>query len=751
MYPQHVAPMAPPQKPETFMLSSEAQQSLPQDAQVALQQVDNLKYFLLSAPVDWQPDQLIRRFLLPTGDYVSCVLWNNLFHVSGTDIVRCLAFRFQAFGRPVKNSKKFEEGIFSDLRNLKAGTDATLEEPKSPFLDFLYKNNCIRTQKKQKVFYWYSVPHDRLFLDALERDLKREKMGQEATTVAVSEPALSFEFDSSQSLYEQLTKAQQANSSSFSAAHTSTTYGQSASPVVRTVDAMPPPPQMAPPTMPILTDDPVAHQAAYAQIPMSNTLVQSIIKREQDYGALQYDRNGMPIARIHQRHASMPTFIEYSPAPSFVSSQFEDYSNRGLSFEPLTPPQHSMPLGAEPAYIANEDTGLYTAIPDVTSAGAFNHPMMPLPPSNFANAQYPPTARSYPSNVYSVVEGSPTYKQRRRRPSVPPVTASGHPLQQQHLQHNLHHHYHHHHPGSSIGPPSSQPVAYAAHRPSDLRRSMSTSVAPVPEAAEEQLHESSSQVMLPLTSTAPPTLTATTNTTTTTTTTTATTAASIYPSALLPQKDLIQDMPRTDTSLSHLEEAPEPNHPQQQQQQQQQHASHGQDELAALPNTETLEATVQNSTVSRPDRSAPGPVRRARSATMMELGPYPQKSHSCPIPSCGRLFKRLEHLKRHVRTHTQERPYPCPYCNKAFSRSDNLAQHRRIHEAQHDGQPQLPPHEEEHEYGSPEEAVSPSDGSYMPTHADPLASMPSAMSMPSTMSTMVAPHMVAPQVLQQQI
>jgi transcription factor STE12 len=41
MYSQHGAAMAPPQKPETFMLSSEAQQSLPQDAQVALQQVDN--------------------------------------------------------------------------------------------------------------------------------------------------------------------------------------------------------------------------------------------------------------------------------------------------------------------------------------------------------------------------------------------------------------------------------------------------------------------------------------------------------------------------------------------------------------------------------------------------------------------------------------------------------------------------------------------------------------------------------------
>src|ERR1700757_63288 len=161
---------------------------------------------------------------------------NNLFHISGTDIVRCLSFRFQAFGRPVKNSKKFEEGIFSDLRNLKSGTDASLEEPKSPFLDFLYKNNCIRTQKKQKVFYWYSVPHDRLFLDALERDLKREKMGQEATTKAVAEPALSFEFDSSQSLFEQLTKAQQASSSSFNAQHPS--FSQSTSPPI---DSMPPP------------------------------------------------------------------------------------------------------------------------------------------------------------------------------------------------------------------------------------------------------------------------------------------------------------------------------------------------------------------------------------------------------------------------------------------------------------------------------------------------------------------------------
>ncbi|KAF9523673.1 hypothetical protein CPB83DRAFT_862455 [Crepidotus variabilis] len=152
----------------------------------------------------------LNRFLLPNQEFVSCVLWNGLYHITGTDIVRALVFRFEAFGRPVRNMKKFEEGVFSDLRNLKPGIDACLEEPKSPFLDLLFKFQCIRTQKKQKVFYWFSVPHDRLFLDALERDLKREKMGLEATTQIVGEPAQSFTYDPKRSLYEQFSKMQGA-------------------------------------------------------------------------------------------------------------------------------------------------------------------------------------------------------------------------------------------------------------------------------------------------------------------------------------------------------------------------------------------------------------------------------------------------------------------------------------------------------------------------------------------------------------
>lgn len=166
--------------------------------------IDQLKNFLVSAP-DEQSES-IKRHDLPSGEYISCVKWQDKFYISGTDIVRCLTFRFQAFGRPVENQKKFEEGVFSDLRNLKPGTDAILEEPKSAFLDLLFKNNCIRTQKKQKVFYWYSVPHDRLFLDALERDLKREKMGVEPTSKAVAHPAVSINLDTTQAMFDEFRK-----------------------------------------------------------------------------------------------------------------------------------------------------------------------------------------------------------------------------------------------------------------------------------------------------------------------------------------------------------------------------------------------------------------------------------------------------------------------------------------------------------------------------------------------------------------
>ncbi|KAH6893324.1 fungal-specific transcription factor domain-containing protein [Thelonectria olida] len=60
---------------------------------------------------------------------------------------------------------------------------------------------------------------------------------------------------------------------------------------------------------------------------------------------------------------------------------------------------------------------------------------------------------------------------------------------------------------------------------------------------------------------------------------------------------------------------------------------------------------------------------------------YPPPKTDKPRPhvcgTCQRSFARLEHLKRHERSHTKEKPFECPECTRCFARRDLLLRHQQ--------------------------------------------------------------------------
>ncbi|KAJ2754255.1 hypothetical protein GGI19_002552 [Coemansia pectinata] len=92
------------------------------------------------------------------------------------------------------------------------------------------------------------------------------------------------------------------------------------------------------------------------------------------------------------------------------------------------------------------------------------------------------------------------------------------------------------------------------------------------------------------------------------------------------------------------------------------------------------ESTDESSRGNGTSSSKRRPGRRAGSSDR-----YPVtksvRQYRCGVHSCAAVFKRPEHLKRHMLTHTQVRPFQCEAkgCGKRFSRRDNYITHTKKH------------------------------------------------------------------------
>mgnify|MGYP002790047711 CR=1 FL=1 len=70
-------------------------------------------------------------------------------------------------------------------------------------------------------------------------------------------------------------------------------------------------------------------------------------------------------------------------------------------------------------------------------------------------------------------------------------------------------------------------------------------------------------------------------------------------------------------------------------------------------------------------------TRSAAAKANTRLSTARRRTFHCTL--CPQSFYRSDHLSRHHRIHTGERPFECIFCQKRFSRHDELKRHSKMH------------------------------------------------------------------------
>lgn len=468
----------------------------------------------------------------------------------------------------------------------------------------------------------FSVPHDRLFLDALERDLKREKMGMEPTTVISGEPALSFTYDPKRSLFEQFSKAQGVVDGE-GELETAVRIADEANMLASETD------EKAPGSSSASDAD-----ASSSEVDDSNA---------EDSGTGSGVKSGKKKAPAALQGPNSPFFSMFSifeGSPTYKQRRKKiPKSNR------RSPSSMSFPsLRDSPDEFLNNrmyGLGMGNAPHNAHSIGSHNNPYSHHPHHNQHPHQLNEPQLDRFGNDTSRMSAEDMFMMQARgdfsSQSNPDLVATLKEKQRRALEASF----------DLMGRPSSStaPSAYMAglSGPGVAGRSITPGY-PSQSAAQQQVQ--AQQAMMA--------------------------------GEGMALNGYIQQAQGQRPHAEARHTFPFVNTPQQHQ-----HRTN----TVPHPIMSATSSPLPTVTSFPPEQTAvngtwvpEGVVDPNDMATTMGPGGVTRsKVFVCPLFSCGRMFKRMEHLKRHLRTHTLERPFQCTRCKKKFARSDNLTQHMRTH------------------------------------------------------------------------